>query len=113
MQVKTYTSSGNGINVIAKVSGHTVTLYIQGTSAVELGTAGGYASCGSIPELVPLFSDATDVIKYAKINPVVNSQIRVDRSNGAILIGYTINNAGEAINFPSQYGVVGVETFVL
>ena len=102
LTVKIYSNSygANGATVTAVVQGHSVGIKIRGKAAVELGTATAAATLGTIKELIPVFSQQSSIISRAVIATGIYGQLRIDRTTGAVEVGYTSNTSGTGCPIP-------------
>lgn len=110
---KQYTSSnsatGTTVNVI--VRNKVVGIRIRGTVPKAIATQSGYITVGTISALTSLMNST--VIKYAILGKFLSGQIRIEASTGNVGIGYTYNQAGEAINVPANQALYVDETIFL
>lgn len=110
---KHYTGSnsaaGTTVNVIVK--GKIAGIRIRGTVPKAIATKEGYITVGTISALTSLMNST--VIKYAILGKFLSGQIRIEASTGNVGIGYTYNQAGEAINVPANQAIYVDETIFL
>ena len=115
MSVKVYSDSygANGATVTAVIQGHSVGIKIRGAAAVELGTANAVAILGIIKELIPVFAQQSDIISRTVIATGIYGQLRIDRTTGAVAIGYTTNTSGIGCAIPKGTNFYIDTSFIL
>ena len=88
----------NGLTAVVRIRNNGFGIRITGTVAQNLGTGTNYATVATIPELSKVLN--RDIITREVLATGIFGQLRINQT-GAIQIGYTTGNDGNAVSILS------------
>ena len=88
----------NGLTAVVRIRNNGFGIRITGTAAQNLGTGTNYATVATIPELSKVLN--RDIITREVLATGIFGQLRINQT-GAIQIGYTTGNDGNAVSILS------------